>query len=322
MDPVSHVALGYTLLNLRQGTERGVVAAVCLGALSPDIDVVLIPAGWDRYVVAHQGGTHSVIGAIICGVLAATLTRALRRGSSFAVVALAAVTGALSHVWFDLLSGASIAIWWPASEGPTSNLGVFAMADPVTASLVVVSAALVWHARESRRRRAVLLLGLFTLFIAGKAAARLTAESLFASVRGRPAERVEAAWGSVTRWHLYSRTPRSLQRWDIDIAACSVHREIEVTLLDKDAGAARLAAASLEWETVRNFRRSHDLTFSTVTNSERSTGGWRVMWSDLRYCGVDPANSLRCSVRVGGEIAPNELRPRLVVEVGQFVQTR
>ena len=46
------------------------------------------------------------------------------------------------------------------------------------------------------------------------------------------------------------------------------------------------------------------------------------MWSDLRYCGMDPANSLRCSVRVGGEISPNELRPRLVVEVGHFVQTR
>jgi hypothetical protein len=33
MDPVSHVALGYTLVNLRQRAERGVGVAVSLGAL-------------------------------------------------------------------------------------------------------------------------------------------------------------------------------------------------------------------------------------------------------------------------------------------------
>src|SRR5918999_1557437 len=109
MDPVSHMALGYTLINLRRRAERGVGLAVSLGALSPDIDVVLIPTGWDRYVVAHQGGTHSVIGAVICGVLAGALTRGIRRGSSVAIIALAAVVGALSHVWFDLVSGASLA---------------------------------------------------------------------------------------------------------------------------------------------------------------------------------------------------------------------
>src|SRR5215210_9248113 len=98
MDPVSHVALGYTLVNLRRPRERGMVAAVTLGALAPDVDVLLIPSGWDRYVVAHQAGTHSMIGAVICGIAAAALARAVRRGSSFTVLASAAVLGALSHV--------------------------------------------------------------------------------------------------------------------------------------------------------------------------------------------------------------------------------
>src|SRR4026207_877019 len=99
MDPVSHVALGYAVIHLRARRARGVVAAVTLGALSPDIDVVLLPTGWDRYVVAHQAGTHSLIGAIICGVLAGALAFAIRRRSSFAVLAGAGVMGALSHLW-------------------------------------------------------------------------------------------------------------------------------------------------------------------------------------------------------------------------------
>jgi membrane-bound metal-dependent hydrolase YbcI (DUF457 family) len=320
MDPVSHVALGYALINLRP--RRGSVLAVTLGALSPDIDVVLLPTGWDRYVVAHQAGTHSLIGAVICGLLAGALARAVRRGSSFAVLAGAAVVGALSHVWFDLVCGASIRVWWPVSETVLSNRGLFAMADPVAAFVIALSAMLVWQARESRRRRAVWIIGLFACFIAGKTASRLYAEALFAPGRARPAERVEAAWGSIARWHFYSRTPTSLERWDVDIVTRSGRRQIEVALVDGDAGDARLAAASLEWETVRNFRRSHDLTFSTVTHTGPNSGDARVMWSDLRYCRIGAGHALQCSVRVGGEVSANASRPRLIVEIGQFVQTR
>jgi membrane-bound metal-dependent hydrolase YbcI (DUF457 family) len=335
MDPVSHVALGYVLINLRRRRDHGIVLAVTLGALSPDIDVVLLPTGWDRYIVAHQAGTHSLIGAVICAVLAGALAWAVRgpqrggragspvrRGSSFAVLAGVAVVGALSHVGFDLACGASIRIWWPVADTVLSNLGVLVMADPVAAFLIATSAMVVWQAREARRRRAIWLLALFALFIAAKAVSRLNAEALFSSVRARLPERVEAAWGSIARWHLYSRTPISLESWEVDIVTRSVRRQIDVLLVDSDPAAARLEAASLEWETVRNFRRSHDLTFSTVTESLPNSGGSRVMWSDLRYCDMGTATSLRCSVRVGGEISPNASRPRLIVEIGQFVQTR
>jgi hypothetical protein len=230
--------------------------------------------------------------------------------------------GALSHVWFDLVSGASVWLWWPAAETTTSNLGLFAMADPVAAVLMTMTAMLVWHARQSRRRRAAWLLGLFALFVAGKAASRVSAESLFASVRGGPPDRTEPVWASVSRWHLYSRTPNSLERWEVDTIVRSVRRQIEVAVIHHDARAARLAAASLEWETVRNFRRSHDLTFSTVVGAERNGGASRVMWSDLRYCTIGAANALRCAVRVGGETSKNGSPPRLLVEVGRFVQTR
>jgi membrane-bound metal-dependent hydrolase YbcI (DUF457 family) len=322
MDPVSHVALGYAVIHLRRRRERGVVAAVALGALSPDIDVVLLPTGWDRYVVAHQAGTHSLIGAFVCGILAAALALAVRRGSSRGALVVAAVVGALSHLWFDLACGASIRLGSPFSDRAFSNLGLFAMADPVAAFIVALSALLVWRARERRQRRAIWMIVLFAAFLAVKGASRLGAEALFASAGRLPAERVAAAWGSITRWHLYARTPTSLEWWEADVVERSIRCRADVMLVEGDAVAARIAAASLQWETVRNFRRAHDLSFSTVTQSVLHPGGSRVMWSDLGYCDLGATDSLRCSVRVGGEITPDASRPYLIVEIGDFVQAR
>ena len=129
MDPVSHVALGYAVIHLRPASPRAASpAAVTLVCVFNNIYVVLLPMGWDRYVVAHQAGTHSLVGAIICGVLAGALAHAVRRGNSFAVLAGAAIVGALSHLWFDHSACASIMIWWPFARPTLSDLGLFAMA--------------------------------------------------------------------------------------------------------------------------------------------------------------------------------------------------
>jgi LexA-binding, inner membrane-associated putative hydrolase len=96
MDPVSHVVIGCGLASLLKPTPdvraRGLAAA--LGALSPDIDVALMPIAWDRYIVAHEIGTHSAIGAALCGVAAAGVTRLVQRQARFAGLLAIAVAGA------------------------------------------------------------------------------------------------------------------------------------------------------------------------------------------------------------------------------------
>src|SRR5688572_81327 len=134
MDPVSHVVFGSSLnrARMRAPALRGTSLAIGLGSLAPDIDLVLVPTGWDRYLVAHQAGTHSLLGAVVCGVLAAGVAHLLRRGSAFRPLIVPAVVGALSHVLADLLSGATIRIAWPMLDTRVSNLGVFTMGDPLT----------------------------------------------------------------------------------------------------------------------------------------------------------------------------------------------
>ena len=66
MDPVSHASFGRTLvaaLGTHQASSdrpvRGTVVAAVLGALSPDIDSIVMPFGWDRYLRVHETATHS-----------------------------------------------------------------------------------------------------------------------------------------------------------------------------------------------------------------------------------------------------------------------
>ncbi len=72
MDPVSHVIFGRTLVAALDTPGRGrfgrsVAGASMLGALSPDVDFLLMPQGWDIYLRAHEVGTHSLGGAILVG---------------------------------------------------------------------------------------------------------------------------------------------------------------------------------------------------------------------------------------------------------------
>ena len=77
-----------------RAAATGVIPAAVLGALSPDVDMFLLPRGWDRYMTAHESGTHSVVGALVCAALAAALARAVWRRGRYGAMLAAAVIGA------------------------------------------------------------------------------------------------------------------------------------------------------------------------------------------------------------------------------------
>lgn len=80
---------------------------------------------------------------------------------------------------------------------------------------------------------------------------------------------------------------------------------------------------TLDWDTVRNFRRTHDFAFATTSTASRVT---TVRWSDLRYChpaggrGFD--SGVACAVDTGGDIGGLHTAARLFVRVGAIVQER
>lgn len=326
MDPVSHVALAYNLVRLRRDAQvaRSVVIAAVLGVLAPDVDVFLLPWGWDRYMVAHQSGTHSIVGAVVCAALAAALVRAFLRRQAYLPLFNAAVLGAMSHVWFDLFSGATIRVLWPFADVRFSNLGTFAMADPWVATGCLGAALAIWWHTKKRRQIAMGFVGALLVFTAAKMVARVEAHSVFAAHVPRVVDPlVLPVWASLTRWEIYAHDNGSVSKWMIDLRHATVEREITAPEYG-EPGESPTARSTLGWETVRNFRRTHDFVFATTSSA---AGVTRVMWSDLRYCsgsgGVPLVESgLTCAVSAGGEIRPSSAEPRLIVMIGSVQQER
>jgi membrane-bound metal-dependent hydrolase YbcI (DUF457 family) len=323
MDPVSHVVIGRSLEYTRQRgpTEKGRRLAVVLGALAPDIDAALMPIGFDRYLAAHEIGTHAVIGVITCAGLAALVTRILRRGSRLRTLAAAALVGASSHLAADLLTGATIRVGWPLIETRVANVGAFAMGDPLVGAASLTTLVLWWWLPRHRRRLAIILLVVLAAGAAAKSWSRVRAlRAYHESVAAQASDGallIEPVWGSPFEWRILDRTGDSVRAWAADSLGPNARLTVSVPRFPAENSRALDAVArSRSWDTVRHLNRAHDFTFATVT-SDASTGVVRVLWSDLRYCDTPPS----CAIRAGGDLSPSG-DVRLVVLVGNWLQTR
>lgn len=334
MDPVSHAALGRSLVALAgdgRGSRPAVVAAT-LGALSPDIDAVLMPFGWDRYLRVHEIGTHTLAGLIACGLLTALVVRPFGRGASCRALAGAGCLGAASHVLLDLLSSARLRIFWPIVDAQLS-LPLVAMADPWLAAVLIAGAAAIWVSR-ARRRVAAIALAAAAAFLLVKSAVALRAIDSY----GESAQRgsgvraavVEAKWASLTEWNVFDRTADQLRFWKTDGA----RRRARLAFTWPLAPESEEVAASRSLQAVRNFLRGHDLAFAATL--PQPDGGRSVLWSDIRFCWnpagagapqLEPTISrdgatIACALWFGGEYDRRGTLLHEIVKIGGFTQTR
>jgi membrane-bound metal-dependent hydrolase YbcI (DUF457 family) len=333
MDPVSHVAFGRTLVALTPAAAAarpGIVAAAILGALSPDVDAIVMPFGWDRYLVVHEIGTHSITGTLACALAVAALLRAVRRSGtnpSFGASVFAAWLGAASHVLLDLLSSARLRPGWPLVDTAVS-LPAAAMADPWMLGLCVFGPIAIRMAPPDRKRRAaasaLAALALFLVVKAGLGALAFTAYAE-ATAAGAPARSriVEAEWASIDTWLVSDRTDTSVRRWRT--RAGGEAKQVLTRVLPPETATV---AASRGLSTVRNFSRAHDLAFHTI--SETRDGMVLVLWSDIRFCRepeppIDPAlviDGIACGLWFGGEFDASGRPVREIVRIGTLKQSR
>ncbi len=335
MDPVSHAIFGLTLVSAdrraRLWPAAGVMAAA--GALSPDIDLLVAPFGWDRYLAVHEIGTHSILGALGCAAIAAALARAIA-GGTYRQRAIAASVGALSHVALDVLSGATVRLLWPFADA-RFTAPLVAMADPWLAAVLV--AGVVFGLIASTRQRVLVarmtLLAVAALLVTKTLLLRQAWEHYSAATTTRPsiAALAQAEWGSLTRWLICDRTAERVRQWRVDVSGGQVQPLLQIAIGD-DIDAAR---RSMHLESVRHLRRAHDFVFATA---EVVPGGTRVAWSDIRYCWHPDAArqvsaplgspqrptpaSVACSLWVGGTLDADGAPPRELIIVGTHVRER
>jgi membrane-bound metal-dependent hydrolase YbcI (DUF457 family) len=334
MDPLSHAALGRTLLGLagHDRSSRAAGAAAALGALSPDLDAVFMPFGWDIYLRIHEIGTHTITGAIAAGLLTATVVRPFSRRADGTVLSCAAVAGALSHVGLDLISSARLRIFWPISDRQVS-IPLVAMADPWLAALLLAGAViLVWSGKA--RRTAAIALVAAAIFLSIKAVFAAFAVEAYAgrqdSTNAPAARIVEAKWASLREWHILDRMGDHVRVW----RASAASGEASLILSWRVEADTRLVSASRSLDTVRNFLAVHQLGFA-VTIPQPDNRAW-VLWSDIRYCWnpdaegapqmepriTEASQHLACALWFGGEFDRDGRPIRQMVKVFGFTQTR
>jgi membrane-bound metal-dependent hydrolase YbcI (DUF457 family) len=331
MDPVSHVVFGRMLASLddRRRLGRGAVTAFVIGSLAPDVDGLLAPAGWDVYLLRHQGGTHSVVGALVCAALTAAAVRVAVRGSRYGLLLAAAAAGCLGHLLLDLSSGAVLLPLWPA-DGPRMAWPLFAMADPWLLGFFALSLLVIFLRGANRRRRTVVLFAILIGFAMLKSALYGRACSLEA--RASPpalVRRAEAVWGPFAEWSIYETRPDTVEARRVDAVSGRVDPMMQVPRRLEDAAVERSRA----FQTVRNFLDAHDVTFAVVTR--RPGAPEAVLWSDLRYCRpltTMPASrwaptsagtsTVSCALWFGGEFDAAGHPAAALVYVGHLVQRR
>ena len=341
MDPLTHIVAGRAVVAAARDEPKNriVGAAAILGALAPDADSVIAFAGWDRYVRAHQFGTHSLLGALTMAVLAAAIVDRLARARGPDVRAAfqgdqsgrpekaalrsnlfaAAAVGALSHIALDVLSGARIAIGWPLLNGRVSA-PLVAMADPWLLTMSLAWLVMLWPARIRLQRASQIVVAAAVAFFCTKAALLGIAIERSGVALHEPSA-LEARWGSLTEWFVFERLADRVRGSMITPAG----GEPRTWIVHPLTGETPLVDASRALDDVQNFLAVHEFAFAEET--PRPDGTASVLWSDIRYCwpAADEAPwriATNCGVRVGGvfDATPTPLAEE--IWIGRVLQRR
>ena len=321
MDPVSHAVLGRAVTAAYGPTDgekaRHTGFAAILGALSPDVDCVLMPLGWDIYLLAHAAWTHSIVGAAVTGTGSAMIVWALRRGHARTLI-VAAVLGAWSHLIADIVTGARLRPAWPLSDAVVS-LPLVAMGDPWTIAILLAGAVALWKARPRLQRaaRGTLLALLLALAFKGVLLVKVMRGAPQVSPRDGAAAIFESQWLTLTDWAMFERSSHELRQWRLGVTRSEPLLVLTVPVTKESPLIARSRALS----TVRNFLAVHELAFA---REEAGPGpGRSVFWSDIRFCwsgrhGEEP----ECALWFGGQFDAEGRPIRQEVRVGSWLQHR
>jgi membrane-bound metal-dependent hydrolase YbcI (DUF457 family) len=297
-----------------------------VAALAPDIDAVLMPFGWDRYLRVHEIGTHSLAGSLVVAGVVALIARTLAPRRPGLDLLMTAWLVCLSHLALDLLSGARIQIGWPLVAGRVS-LPLVAMADPWLLGILLVCGVALVRSRL-RRHAAWTILSTIAAFLIVKAILLGSAQRPAPPEPGSRvrAHVVEADWASLTTWRVLERRGGVLMAWRVGPG------RPPTLILSHAAGPDSLwGGRSRALDTVRNFLHVHELAFAVERPD--AAGGVEILWSDLRFCrpppgDIDTASAsgrgrpIVCDVWSGGLLDATGRVVSQVVTVGGWRQTR
>ncbi|MBU7006464.1 metal-dependent hydrolase [Phosphitispora fastidiosa] len=144
MDPLTHALVGMGVAALsgdKFALSNPMHLGAMLGALAPDLDIVLQLFGDVPYLTHHRGSSHSIPGVlVISGIITAGLWL-LMGGVNPGLIFIWTFLGALSHIALDIFNSYGAKILWPFSR-KRYTLNLLVLADPVI--IVIFAVVIFW----------------------------------------------------------------------------------------------------------------------------------------------------------------------------------
>lgn len=117
MDPISHGMVGLAIASI---TGEPVIGAVSigstLGAMSPDLDIIMQFKGHLSYLRNHRGMSHSIPFLAGTSLIISFILRWIFPETSFGQILLWTFLGSLSHSLLDILNSYGAQLFWPISK--------------------------------------------------------------------------------------------------------------------------------------------------------------------------------------------------------------
>ena len=312
VDPVSHLMLGGAIAAAipRASRPRGTTVALVLGSIFPDADLALVPRGFDLYLQAHAGGTHSLTWSFVEALVFAGLLRPLVRASRFRTLACAGWIGIAGHIVSDCLDGSDIMLFAPLSH-VQYGWHLFGMGEPFVLMLLGAACLTAWRWPARARLVAVWAFASLAALLAAKAVTKRWAAAEYVMSVPEPQSRVEimSVRSRLFEWAVYDQVDDHVRVWRID--ARTGRHEL---LFDHHNAAGPLVTASHDLPIVRGLLARTQIP---VVRVEQDGGNLVALWSDARMC-----SARRCDVSFGGVFTPDGVPLFQVIRVGGFQQIR
>ena len=295
----------------RETRPRGTTAALVLGSLFPDADIVLAPPWFDVYFLhVHPAVSHALIWSPVEAIVFAGLLKVAMRGARFGVLALAGWIGVLGHVFSDFADGSDIALFSPFSQ-VRYGWHLFGMAEPFVLALLAAACVLAWRWPARARGAALSAFAAIACILAGKAVTQRWAGAQYVLSVPEPQNRVEImpVRADLFAWDVYDQVDDRVRAWRIDGRTGRYGMLFE----RRNAGGA-IVEASRRLPVVSSLIRR---TTIQVIRVEHEGEDPVVMWSDARMCGAQ-----RCDVSFGGVFTPDGVPLSQLITVGEFRQHR
>lgn len=137
MDPLTHALVGIGVAALTGQTltvTNPIQLGAVLGAMAPDLDIILQFYGDIPYLTHHRGSSHSIPGVLVSSAIISCILWIIVGGASPGIIFLWTLLGAVSHILLDILNSYGAKILWPFSHKKYS-MNLLVVADPVIIAL-------------------------------------------------------------------------------------------------------------------------------------------------------------------------------------------